>query len=291
MSLNVCVLGNSRKEFCKAIAKEGSSDDFTMYNTNYQGKLINLVEPTKYPEKIVALANSLFLSDFVVFIVDELNAETGEQIVMLDMFKKKGCLVTDLDLKQFIKGTALEQWPVLSSEGARRFVLEEFAIPVRTGDPIVIVDHSFEVKGVGSVVLGIVYQGIVKVHDILLCFPGKKELDVKSIQKNDVDVPEAVASDRLGIAMKRLKSEDVPRGSVLAKDLKCVAEMENIIQFSKFAAKDSTVLYALHCLQSVPCMIENNKIIFEKQLALVQGQPIIFADLNKKIRVVGSINP
>jgi len=290
MSLNVCVLGNSRKEFCKAMAKEGSSDDFTMYNTNYQGKLINLVEPTKYPEKIVALANSLFLSDFVVFIVDELNAETGEQIVMLDIFKKNGCLVTDLDLTRFVKGTALESWPVLSLEEAKRFILEELAASARTGEPIIIVDHSFEVKGVGSVVLGIVHRGVVKVHDVLLCFPGKKELEVKSIQKNDVDVPEAVATDRLGIALKRLKSDDVPRGSVLAKELKCVSEMENKIQFSKFASKDSNVLYALHCLQSVPCKIENGKILFEKQLALVPDVPIIFADLNKKIRVVGSID-
>lgn len=174
MSINVCVLGQAprREAFCKALGKKGSSDDFTLYNTNYQGKLLNVIEPTRYPEKIVALANALFLSDFVVFFVDEVNAEAGEQIVLLDLMKKKGCFVTEQNLAPFIKGTHLESWPMLSQEEAREFILGKFSPPPREGDAIVFIDHSFEVKGVGSVLLGVVHQGAIKVHDALLCFPG-----------------------------------------------------------------------------------------------------------------------
>ncbi len=290
MSINVCVLGQGRNEFCRSIAKPSQPEDFTMFNTNYHGRLINLVEPTRYPEKISALVNSVFLSDFTVFFAGEANAELGEQIVLLDLMGAKGCFVSDLDLAPFTKGTSLERWPIIDSESARKLVLEELQPPKRDGDAIVFVDHSFEVKGVGSVLLGVVHRGKVKVHDSLISFPGGKELEVKSIQKNDVDVAEAEASDRLGIGMKKLKSDDVPRGSVLSnRPLKIVGELENKIEFSKFSAKDSTSLHAFHCLQSVPCKAEGGKIILEKELALVPGLLIVFCDLNKKMRVIGKM--
>lgn len=121
-------------------------------------------------------------------------------------------------------------------------------------------------------------------------FPDKKELEVKNIQKNDVDVAEASCSDRVGLAIRKLTSNDVPRGSVLTKkELRAVTELENKIEYSKFSQKDSAALAAYHCLQAVTCKIDGQKIVFERKLALVPGQPIVFCDLNKKLRVVGVI--
>ncbi len=292
MSINICVLGpkEKREEFCKELAKKSSSDDFTMYHSVYQGKLLNIIEPTRYPEKLIALANSLFLSDFVVFLVDELNPEFGEQIVALDLFGKKGCFITDLDLSKFIANTSLKDWPILSQEDAKKFILADFSPPQNQGDAIVFVDHAFEVKGIGSVLLGLVHSGTIHVHDTLKVLPGKKELEIKSIQKNDVDLQEGFATDRVGLAIRKLKSEEVERGSILCKEeLPVVLELENKIHYSQFAKKDSIAMQAFHCLQSPACKLEEGKIKFEKPLCLVPGQPIIFCDLNKKMRVLGAI--
>ncbi|MBI4399604.1 hypothetical protein HY570_02545, partial [Candidatus Micrarchaeota archaeon] len=228
--------------------------------------------------------------DFVVFFIDEVNAEIGEQIVLLDLFAKKGCFISDLDLSNYIKNTSLANWPTLSQAEASRFILEQYSPTPKEGEPIVFIDHSFEVKGIGSVLLGLVHQGTVKVHDNLICYPSKKELEVKSIQKNDQDVNEAFYTDRLGLGIRKLRSEDIERGSVISKkELQVVKEVENKIAYSKFASKDSTALHAFHCLQAVPCTVKDNKILFERELALVPGLPIVFCDLNKKLRVIGII--
>ncbi|OIO20610.1 hypothetical protein AUJ17_04575 [Candidatus Micrarchaeota archaeon CG1_02_47_40] len=291
MSINICVLGNGREAFCHSLAKKGSSDDFTLYNSSYQGKLLNIMEPTRYPEKLAALANSLFLSDFVVFIIDEINAQVGEQIVLLDLLGKKGCFISECEFSPFTKNTSLANWQILSQEDAKKFILSEFAPQERLESTIIFIDHSFEVKGIGSVLLGLVHSGRVKVHDELIAFPQKKSLDVKSIQKNDVDVPEAFPSDRVGLAIKKLKSEEIERGNVLAKgELQIVSELSEQMVYSRFAQRDSTAMTAFHCLQSMPCKLEGGKLIFEKPLALVKGQPVIFCDLNKKMRIVGKLD-
>ena len=293
MALNVCVAGSKagRENFCKSIGKKGSSDDFTFYNTSYQGKLIHLFEPSGYPEKVDALLDPLSLSDFVVFAVDELNAEFGEQVLLLDLAGANGVFVTQLDVSQYIKGTALEKWPVVSAEEAKRIVLDEWKPPERQGDAVVFVDHSFEVKGVGSVLLGVVRTGRIATHDKLVCNPQGGELEIRSIQKNDVDEKEGFSTDRVGLGIKGLTSKDVQRGTVLsAKPLKAVKELPANIAYSKFAAKDSKLLHAFHCLQSSPCRLEDGKLLFEKPLALVGNEPLVICDLNKKMRAVGKVS-
>lgn len=290
MGLNVCILGPKagREEFCKSLGKKGSSDDFTFYNTSVQGKVIHLIEPTTYPEKLDAVMDVLPICDHVFFIVDEVTPEFGEQVVLLDLYKPSGFIVSDLDLAPYVKGTALEAWKKVSVEEAKAMILGELQPKTRDGPPIVFIDHSFEVKGVGSVLLGVVRQGTVKVHDKLTAYPLGRELEIRSIQKNDVDEKEASSSDRTGLSIKGLTSKDVKRGAVLSKEpLATVSELKASVAYSKFAQKDSKLLHAFHCLQSSPCRIEGEKLVFEKPLALVPGEPLLLGDLNKKMRAVG----
>ncbi|MDD5317508.1 MAG: hypothetical protein PHF51_02120 [Candidatus ainarchaeum sp.] len=291
MGVNICVAGSKsgREEFCRSLGKKGSSDDFTFYNTSYSGKRIHLIEPTAYPGKIDSLIDSVALSDFTVLVVGEINAEFGETVLILDLMSPKGFFVTDADISQYVKGTSLENWKRLGMEAARRAVLEELKPEEKTGEPLVLVDHSFEVKGVGSVLLGVVKSGGLCVHDRLISNPGGQALEVRSIQKNDVEEKEAGSSDRIGLAIKGLTSKEVHRGAVLSKSpLPSASEIpQSSVIYSKFAAKDSKTLHAYHCLQSSPCRVEGGKIVFEKPIALVPGQPLILCDLNRKMRAVG----
>ncbi|VVC72093.1 Elongation factor 1-alpha [uncultured archaeon] len=292
MGLNVCILGPkaAREEFCKSMGKKGSSDDFTFYNTSVQGKVIHLIEPTAYPEKLDAVMDVMPLCDHVFFIVDEVTPEFGEQVVLLDLCKPSGFIVSDLDLAPYIKGTALEAWKKVSPEEAKGMIQGELQPKKREGAPILFIDHSFEVKGVGSVLLGVVRQGDIRVHDKLTAYPLGKELEIRSIQKNDVDEKEASSSDRVGLSIKGLTSKDVKRGEVVSKEpLSVVSELPASVSYSKFAQKDSKLMHAFHCLQSSPCRIEGGKLAFEKSIALVKGEPLVLCDLNRKMRAVGTV--
>jgi selenocysteine-specific translation elongation factor len=82
--------------------------------------------------------------------------------------------------------------------------------------PVVIpIDHAFDVKGVGTVILGVVKQGVVKVYDQLKIMPGGKDTVVKSIQMHDDPVDESKSPARVGLAIKGMTAEQISRGDIL----------------------------------------------------------------------------
>jgi selenocysteine-specific translation elongation factor len=62
------------------------------------------------------------------------------------------------------------------------------------------VDHAFNVKGVGVVVLGIVVYGAVQKHATLNVLARRKTAQVRSIQKHDEEFDVAWEGDRVGLA-------------------------------------------------------------------------------------------
>ena len=77
------------------------------------------------------------------------------------------------------------------------------------------VDHAFDVKGVGTVVLGVVKQGTVKVYDQLRIMPAGSDIVVKSIQMHDDPVHESKSPARVGLAVKGMTAEQISRGDIL----------------------------------------------------------------------------
>ena len=80
------------------------------------------------------------------------------------------------------------------------------------------VDQAFTVKGIGTVALGVVKAGTVKKHDVLRALPGSGRAEVRSIQKHDDDFDTAEPGDHVGVALKGVESDDLPRGTVLTDD-------------------------------------------------------------------------
>jgi selenocysteine-specific translation elongation factor len=78
------------------------------------------------------------------------------------------------------------------------------------------IDHHFNVKGVGAVVLGVVKQGVLKKGETLYAYPDKVICPVRSIQIHDVDHDTAVPGDRVGLALRNTPPEALDRGMVLA---------------------------------------------------------------------------
>jgi selenocysteine-specific translation elongation factor len=85
----------------------------------------------------------------------------------------------------------------------------------KEGPLFIPIDHAFDVKGVGTVALGVVRQGLVKVYDELFLAPSMKPILVKSIQMHDDPVQSAASPARVGLAIKGVSAEEITRGDII----------------------------------------------------------------------------
>ena len=211
------------------LGKKGTTTDITFYNMKKGETTITLIEPTRYPERLAPLFYAVSLSKKAIVVVDEINAAFGECLIMLQCADiESGYMILrnylpKEKIEPLIKGTILEKFEVIADDPA--FLREQlFAEASKQKSPvvpvgqqsigIVPVDHAFNVKGVGVVILGVVTSGIVQKHAILTVFPGGKTAQVRSIQKHDDDFDVAGEGDRVGLALKNVEVEDLDRGAV-----------------------------------------------------------------------------
>ncbi len=305
-SLNVAVLGEDALErvaAAQAFGKKSSSEDLEFYHSVFQGKIINVVNPAAYPKKLSALVQALSLCDFALVLAPSPSPVLGELIIALDLLENKAVFTSGFDLTPFIANTRLRDSRVFASADEARFFLLEQENALVEGGCKIVLDHCFEVKGVGTVALGVVKSGVASVHDELTAFPSGKSVQIKSIQKNDQDVKQASSGDRVGLCLKNVKAEELERGEVLAKsgvstvkDLKCVA---SVSKYSKTPIASGSALHLAAGLQFEPVRVEcdsevkpggSGTIVLkgEKPFALTQGERMLLCDLNAKgPRVIG----
>ncbi len=310
-SLNISVLADDpllRSESSASIGKKGSIDDIGFYHTVYAGKIVSAIDPAAYPSKLSSLMQSLNLADVAVVMAPTPSPVLGEIIVALDMQCIPAVFVSPLDLGAYLSHTnTLKDSLVFHSFAeAKASVLEKNS--ERVGGPaLVYVDHCFEVKGVGTVALGMVKRGVVRVHDSLHASPIGEKIEIKTMQKNDDDVKEAESGDRLGASIKGLKADDIPRGTIFTAELPHIANaIDCTISLSSFAKAPIEPNMALHVscgLQFEPCRIEcassvapgqsaEAKMLLEKPIAFTDADKIVLCNLNAKgLRVIARAQP
>ncbi|VVB73112.1 Elongation factor 1-alpha [uncultured archaeon] len=219
-NINVAVLGDP--EFAKELGKKGSVTDFSIYNYKSDQLTAAFMVPTSYPDKLQSLTNVLAMADAVILVVKAMNKELGEFIIALDLLGfKRGLIMFDeyVEKDKFIslvKGTTLESFIVIDKsleEIYPRLAAHEIPKPAVEH---VVVDAAFDVKSVGTVVLG-VSRGNFAVHDELQSYPEDKKASIRSIQVHDKDVKNAVPGDRVGFSLKGVTVEEVERGHMLAR--------------------------------------------------------------------------
>ena len=164
-SLMVAVLGV--QDYSAAFAKIGTSTDITLYNLKRGEDTVTMMEPARYPERLAPLFYAVSEVKEAVVVVDELNAALGESLVMLQCCGvSKGYFilrnyVPKEKIQPIIKGTSLENFEFVTDDAnqLREKLLADAAKqkPASSAQTIgtVPVDHAFNVKGVGVVVLGI----------------------------------------------------------------------------------------------------------------------------------------
>jgi selenocysteine-specific translation elongation factor len=318
-NLTVAVL--APPDYSKDLGKKGTTSDITFYNLKKGEATVTFIEPTRYPEKLSSLFYTVSVSDHMVLVVDEINAYFGECVLMLQCAgKAKGCLIlknyiTPDQIAPLIKGTVVEHYEVIEEDivGLREKFLE---ISVKqtahqkahegAGKGVVPVDSHFNVKGVGVVVLGFVAQGMIKKHDTLRVLPTDKTTQIRSIQKHDDDSDNAIAGERVGLALKNIEAEDLDRGFVLTNDpgithATTVTGKAQIVKYWPSPLKEGMVLYAGHWMQFLPTRLEKVAVegdwrmptitlTLEKALVYPPGARVVLHYLEGgKLRVVGSL--
>ena len=313
--MNVAVIGSP--EYAKGIGKKSTVSDITFYDVKRGDVTLSLVEPSKYPEKLASLFFSASLADMAIMVVEEIGPVFGECVIMMDCLGvSKGFIITKGymtrdQLAPFIKDTVLESYRFVEDDPIqiREMLLAEAAKtrhdaeqPENSGS--VAVDHFFDVRGVGTVVLGCVAHGVIRKHDEVKVLPQGLDAEVRSIQKHDDDFDFAVRGDRVGLALKGISVEQLDRGTVLSTDPGLVVSNDlsaraRLVKYRLNPLKAGMVLHVGHWMQFEPARVESVAgewrepelaLSLQKGLAYPRGARAVLTHLEGgKLRIVGTL--
>ena len=299
-SINFVVLG--KQDIASEFGKKGTESDLTLYDRKESDIIKTWVIPNGFPEKIQPLFQAINLAEYVIFHVDKLDKFTGEQIIALDSLKKeKGILshtfdVDESKLNMMIKGTVVENYTRVEQDKIKEEMntLE----PITNDNPAeLLIDHCFDVKGVGTVILGKVTNGTIKQYDNLKLYPAEIDVLIKSIQMHDDPVPESICPARVGLAVKGVKPDDVSRGDVISKQDAVSVNSTLELDFVKSPFYKSDITENQGCLVSVGLQIKAAKFVsitplklqFEKSIVYKPGDiAVILKPESNTIRILGN---
>jgi selenocysteine-specific translation elongation factor len=225
--LTAGIFGNA--EIAKKLGKEGTKNDIAIYNHGSSEGVFTYVAVNS--EKVQTLMQVMNMIDVPVFAVNELNAQVGEQIVAAaefgfshGFFLLEG--VVEDQVRPMIKGTSLEKFEFVSD--TTELVEKLKKVHIERGNGLLVpIDNYFNVKSVGTVILGIVKGGTVNKYDKVMVEPIGKEVTVKGIQSQDRDIEQAGPGIRVGLNLKGIEADELKRGYIIgraekAKSLKLV---------------------------------------------------------------------
>ena len=277
-SINFVILG--KQDLASEFGKKGTETDLTLYDRKESDIIRTWVVPNGFPEKIQPLFQAINLAEYVIFHVDKLDKFTGEQIIALDSLgKEKGILshtfdVDESKLAMMIKGTVIEKYLKVEPDKIKEEMNKLQSI-VSTDPPEMVIDHCFDVKGVGTVILGKVTGGTIKQYDNLKLYPQGIDVLIKSIQMHDDPVTESVYPARVGIAVKGAKPDEVGRGDVISAEDTVDVKTEIELDFKKSPFYKNDIAENQGCLVSVGLQIKAAKFLSISPLKLTFEKPIV----------------
>lgn len=228
------------KNLAEFIGKKGSENSITFYNRIYADSTIVSLMPTSIEEKPYALAESLLLANQVVLSTSNIDKNFGEALVAAGLSGKKIILTNDNDVNAMLKGAGISNYIISTKEELLDRIIGNKNDESLSNSSLVRIDidKSFDVRGIGTVVLGIVTSGTVNVHDTLFDSDGKS-VSVRSIQSQDRDIESATLYTRVGLALKGVESESISKGDVLSNEqILKVSSAKASIKISDFGKEE-----------------------------------------------------
>ena len=267
-SINFVVLGDKYEDIIRELGgKKGTATDIAIYDKKTPEAIYTWTVPITFPDKIQPLMQAVNIAQYAILNVGKIDRYLGEQILALDAFDfRDGFLlhsyeVDEAKLKILIKDTSVSHFKLIDTVDQLKYQLSvikstesENSEKIENIDGsgrsrpmtavIIVIDHAFDVKGVGTVVLGVVKQGTVKVHDLLRVLPYGKDILVKSIQMHDDPVEQATSPARVGLAIKGISADDISRGDILSPYNDIRVTQDNLVESSLTTVNSNTVIAA-----------------------------------------------
>lgn len=286
-------------DFLKVVSKKGTESDITLHHRKDGENLYTFISPSRFPEKISSLTDSIYPTDVALINGNNITKELGEVIIALDLMgKTRGYffvedeskidqirgIISKTSLKEysFYKGNAIEFMDILSKEKH---------IP-RFDKATVIIDHFFKVKSVGTVALGFVLGGRVEKHQKLVCSFIDKEVMVRSIQVQDQDQESVESGTRVGLALKNVDADELERGMFLTEgsqeyltDFDAVLETHPVV---KTSTDSSFEIFVSDMMRYQRGVYDKGKVSLEKPLVKLKNE-IVVATPNRSPRVQGKL--
>ena len=329
---------SGRTTLASKLGKKGNVTDIAIYDFSKSGRTLVSIDATGYPKSIKPLVTALNLSDIALLCIPPTGPDihTGECIVALDMlgYRHGMVVLTRSDtshhhaleelkgsLRKITAGTVLEDWeciPVSTStfDGMEELKERIFSMGEQVDQenaelnelpPRVVIDHVFNVTGIGCVILGVVMQGTIHAKDRMNVLPVGRQVEIRSIQMHDVDAKSAPAGARVGLALKNVQPKDVERGFVISNNEVVTTDFTLNCTLSKFAKRISVgdMLHLFVGLQTAPLRVERIMVDGEdvdhamagsscvvtltgsKNVAYIGSDRFILTNLDEKQRFVG----
>ena len=282
-SINFVVLGDS--SIADELGKEGTSTEIAIYDKKTLDYIYTWTLPITYPDKIQSLLQAVNIAEYAILNVIKLDKYLGEEIIALDYVNfKDGFILHSYDvdenkLKMLIKNTSVSEFKLLDNIDQLKQEITQLRPKYIQGPVMIEIDHAFDFKGVGTVVLGVIKQGTVKVYDQLKIMPIAKDILIKSIQMHDDPVLESKSPARVGLAIKGIDANNINRGDIICPPNTMEASSEKVyVKFKKSAffkgdiSENQTYLISIG-LQIKPAKV---KLIGGDMLEIISEKPIVF---------------
>jgi selenocysteine-specific translation elongation factor len=302
-SINFVVLGDS--SIADELGKKGTTTDIAIYDRKTSDYIYTWTLPVTYPDKIQSLLQSVNTAQYAILNVTKLDKYLGEEIIALDYLNfKDGFILHSYDvdeskLKMLIKNTSVSEFKLLDNIDQLKQEISQLRPKYIQGPVMIEIDHAFDVKGVGTVVLGVIKQGTVKVHDQLKIMPVAKDILIKSIQMHDDPVLESRSPARVGLAIKGIYANNINRGDIICPPNTVEASSEKVsVKFKKSAffkgdiSENQTYLISIG-LQIKPAKVkpiggEMHEIISEKPFVFFHKQTCVLLKPDSQgTRIIG----
>ncbi|MDP8907050.1 MAG: EF-Tu/IF-2/RF-3 family GTPase [Thermoproteota archaeon] len=300
------------------LGKKGTSTDISIYDKKTNDQIFSYCYSNTYPEKLQSLLQSIAISEYAILNITRLDSFLGEQMLALDIFNlKRGFILCSFEVdiekvKNIIRKTNLSSFQIVDSLEQLKKHLSELK-PVEyeeneeprsdtatsTNSVYIPIDHVFDVKGVGTVVLGSIKQGEIKTYDELEINPLNKPVVIKSIQMHDDPVSHSKKLSRVGLAIKGVSAKDVSRGDIIASPgLSKIISDSFQIKFNKNPFFKEDIIETQNYMISVGLQIRTVKIkkiegseiviTLEKPIAYIKNNLcVVFSPDSKTMRIMG----
>ena len=233
--LNIAVIASD--ELARSIAKAADQRDVHTYVHKENGpegaRILSLIRPAKYPERLPPFLNALSTSQAGIIEVTAVDASLGEVLVafasagikrgLAIINPAEGGWIAEAQVNMLFTQAGLASWTFEANDGVhlreRMYALMDDiqgVLEANAKAPLVLpVDQHFNVKGIGLVAIGYVQSGSVSVHDEVMLLPANGTGNAKSLQVMDDDVDVATAGDRVGLALRNAKEDHLTGGTII----------------------------------------------------------------------------